>query len=112
MYPIEFHLEEKIQIVDEKARILENEKAKEVCVVITNERFFLFEDGNRKMDSKEVLRITRAICPLPSYEKLLEVELSFILKIEEGEYNKYILENGNYFYLESDTIYQYLKENQ
>ena len=45
MYPIEFHLEEKIQIVDEKARILENEKAKEVCVVITNERFFLFEDG-------------------------------------------------------------------
>ena len=34
------------------------------------------------------------------------------LKIEEGEYNKYILENGNYFYLESDTIYQYLKENQ
>jgi len=54
----------------------------------------------------------RAISPLPSYEKLLEVELSFILKIEEGEYNKYILENGNYFYLESDTIYQYLKENQ
>lgn len=112
MFPIEFYQDEKIELVEEHARLLEDETDKEVCVVITNSRLFLFEDGNRKSDSKEVLRITRAISPLPSYEKLLEVELSFIKEIEDGDYNKYILQNGNYFYLQNNTVYQYLKENQ
>lgn len=112
MFPIEFHPNEKIEFVDEQARLLENEIAKEICVVITNERLFLFEDGNRKSDSKEVLRITKALSPLPNYEQILEVELSFIKEIEEGEFCKYILENGNYFYLQSTFSYQYLKENQ
>lgn len=112
MFPIEFYQDEKIELVEERTKLLEDDTVKDVCVVITNLRFFLFEDGNRKSDSKEVLRITRAISPLPSYEKLLEVELSFIKEIEDGEYPKYILKNGNYFYLQSDIIYQYLKENK
>lgn len=110
MYPIEFNQEEKIELVDNEAKLLKEDTSKEVCAVVTNKRLFLFEDGNKKIDSKEVLRITKAISILPSYEKLLEVEFSFIKEIEDGDYKKYILKNGNYFYLQSDFIYQYLKE--
>ncbi len=107
MYPIELETNEMIEIVDEHAKLLEDGKEKEICVVITNKRFVLCEDGNKKMDSKEVLRIIKAASYLPNYEKLLEVELSFIDRIED---NKYILKNGNYFYLNSEIIYSFLKE--
>ncbi len=107
MYPIELEQNEYIEITDETATILEDGKEKEVCVVVTNKRLMLFVDGNKSMDSREVLRIVKAASYLPSYDKLLETELSFIDKIEG---NKYVLKNNNYFYLNSDTIYKFLKE--
>ena len=50
----------------------------------------------KKLDSRDVLSIIKVFSHLPSYEKLLEAELSFIDRIED---NKYI--NSNYFYLYS-----------
>lgn len=110
MYPIKLEENEAIEVVDEHAKLLEDKEAKEICVIVTGRRLLLLEDGNKKVDSKEVLRIIKAVSYLPSYEILLEVELSFIKEIEDGDYKKYVLENGNYFYLQSDTIYKYLKE--
>lgn len=107
MYPIEFEDNEQIEMTDDHATLLEDDKEKEVCIVVTNIRLFLFTDGNKNMDSREVLRIVKAASYLPSYDKLLEVELSFLDSVED---NKYILKNGNYFYLNSDLITTFLKE--
>lgn len=111
MFPMDLEESEKIVLVDDKAKLLGDAKEKAVCVVITTNRFIIYEDGNKQVDSKEILRITKGMTCLPDYDKLLESEVTFFEQIVRGEnFDKYVFQNGNYFYLRSDVIYHYMKE--
>ncbi len=112
-FSINLNENEQIAIIDQAALLLWNNKKRKVCIVVTNFRFIIYFDINKEDSQSEMLRISRAISYLPKYEVLLELNKEEIIKIEkETEFDKYILKNNNYFYLNSEKIYNHINQKK
>lgn len=101
MYNINLLENETIEVSDNQAKIIVNDKILDIAFVKTNKRLLILKDTNKDIDSYEVLRITRAISYLPNFEIIFEVDLNNIETINDNEFK---LKDGKEFSIISDIV--------
>ena len=109
MYNIELKSNEQIiEIFDDILLKTGNDNIN-VSVILTNIRFIILSIPK----DKESFRVGRVINN-PNYKEIIfETDINNIIDIEkEDDYYKYILKDTNYFYLNSNKIYNFLHQNK
>lgn len=101
--------EEVINIFDDILLKIGNDNI-DVSVIITNMRFIILSLPK----DKESFRVGRLLIDKPmSKEIIFETDINNIINIKkEDDYYKYILKDTNYFYLNSNKIYNFLHQNK
>ena len=108
MYEFEKLPNEEIVIISDDSLLKVDQDNIPISTIITKKRMLLLDYPKKSNDFNEVMRIAKGMDYIRKKEVLLAVLLTEISKIEKDEdYDKYILNNGNYFYLKDDTIKQY-----
>lgn len=103
MYNINFLENEIIELDDNSAKIIVNDKILDIAIIKTNKRLLILKDTNRDIDNYEVLRITRAVSYLPNFELIFEIDLNNIEIIDNNEIK---LKNGKEFTIISDVVFK------
>lgn len=109
MYNIKLKNNEQIkEIFDDILLKIGNDNI-DVSVIITNIRFLILSIPK----NTESFRVGRVINN-PNYKEIIfETDINNIINIEkEDNYYKYILKDTNYFYLNSNKIYNFLHQNK
>jgi len=109
MYNYELKSNEKIERIFDDILLKTNKDILNVSLIITNMRFIILSIPK----DMESFRVGRMINYQNTKEVIFETNLSNIKNIEkEEDYCKYILQNNNYFYLNSDEIYKFINQNK
>ncbi len=103
MYDFKKKKGEKIELIEDNCTLIVDEKEIELSVILTNMRL-VFLDYPNNYDYQETLRISKGVNYMRKKEELYSIYLSDLLKIEKNTFDKYILTNGNYFYLKTKEI--------
>ena len=109
MYNIELKNNEQIiEIFDDILLKTGNDNI-DVSIIITNMRFIILSIPK----DTESFRVGRVINN-PNYKEIIfETDINNIINIKkEDNYYKYILKDTNYFYLNSNKIYNFLHQNK
>ena len=106
MYEFDKLKDEEIVVVSENAILKVDSEDKEITVIVTNKRILLF--GEDRFNYQESLRVSKGTDYLPKRVLLFSAYVSDIRLIEE-DYDKYILSDGNYFYLKDNSIKKFFK---
>lgn len=109
MYNIKLQDNEQIkEIFDDILLKISNDNI-DVSVIITNIRFLILSIPK----DTESFRVGRVINN-PNYKEIIfETDINNIINIEkEDDYYKYILKDTNYFYLNSNKIYNFLHQSK
>ena len=102
MFDFELLKEEEIVLTTDNIVITRNGKNTKYSAVLTNKRLIFFDKLNDSLDS---LNISTAIGAVPTLFPQEEIELSTIKSIDfDDDKDKYILKDGNHFYLYDEDI--------
>ena len=109
MYNIELKNNEQIkEIFDDILLKMGNDNI-DVSVIVTNMRFIILSIPK----DIESFRVGRVINHPSHKEIIFETDINNIIDIEkEDDYYKYILKDTNYFYLNSNKIYNFIHQNK
>ena len=102
MYNFEKMEHEIIDLIEDDCILLCDGTEKNISVILTNFRLILFDYPSD--DYREVMRISRGMNYLKSKEPFLSINLEDLVKVEQRGYDKYILSNGNYFFLKTKLL--------
>lgn len=107
MYNFKKLKNEKIELIEDNCILLYEGKKRDVSVILTNMRLILLDypDGT---DYQETLRVSRGVNYMRNKEEFFSLNISDIINIEK---DKYLLNNGNYFYLKTKEIGKKIQEN-
>lgn len=100
MYEFDKLKNEKIVLISDNSFLKINDNWNSISTIITNKRLLLLDYPSKVSNYQETMRVSRGMDYIQKKEVLFKVNLNEILKIEKD--NKYLLKNGNYFYL-NDT---------
>ncbi len=98
---------EEVKLLSDKSFLKKGNKEIPITTLITNKRMMLFDYPR----DEESFRSGSLINPIVRMKKeiIFETPLSEIERIEDTDNgSKYLLKNGNYFYLIDKTITQYI----
>ena len=102
---------EEIIIISDDSVLMVNNEEKIISSILTNQRLLLFDIPSKSNNYQEVLKISRGVNYISQKELILSIELKDIVDIvEEKDYDKYILNNTNFFYLRDLEIKNKIKE--
>ena len=101
MYNLGLDMNEGVLIIDNDAKMKENNRYVDVAAVLTNKRLIILKDINKHVDSFDFLRIS----PLPEYEIVMEMDIEDIKDITE---EKVYLKDEKVIDLISEEINAYL----
>ena len=109
MYNYELKENEKIIKIFDDILLKKGNDNIDVSIIITNMRFIILSIPN----DIESFRVGRVINN-PNYKEIIfETDINNIIDIEkEDNYYKYILKDTNYFYLNSNKIYNFINQNK
>ena len=102
MYNFEKMEHEIIDLIEDDCILLCDRTEKNISIILTNFRLILLDYLSD--DYREVMRISRGMNYLKSKEPFLSINLEDLVKVEHGDYDKYILKNGNYFFLKTKLL--------
>lgn len=107
MYNFKKLKNEKIELIEDNCILLYEGKERDVSVILTNMRLIILDypDGT---DYQETLRVSRGVNYMRNKEEFFSLNISDIINIEK---DKYLLNNGNYFYLKTKEIGKKIQEN-
>lgn len=112
MYEFVKRENEEIIIISDDSILKVNDEEKNISSILTNQRLLLFDIPSKNNNYQEVLKVSRGVNYISQKELILSVELKDILDIvEEKEFDKYILNDTNFFYLRDLMIINKIKEN-
>ena len=89
---------ELIKLIKDNCLLLFDGQKRSISVIFTNYRLILLDYPN--YDYKEVLKISKGMDHLK--KKIFSINLSSISMIEKDKFDKYILNDGNYFRLKTN----------
>ena len=95
---------EKIKYISDNATLKKDKDFIDISVVLTDKRLILLDYPSGINNFEEVLRISRNVEYNREKEPILIVKLEDIDHIENEELDKYILKDGNFFYLQDDEL--------
>ena len=109
MYNYELKENEKIIKIFDDILLKTGNDNIDVSIIITNIRFIILSIPK----DTESFRVGRVINN-PNYKEIIfETDINNIIDIEkEDNYYKYILKDSNYFYLNNNEIYNFIKQNK
>ena len=92
--------------------ILKKEECdKNISSIVTNKRLLLFDFLSDANDFQEALRISHGLDYIKKKEVILSVFIDDIARIiNELDYDKYILKNGDYFFIKGDGLSSFLRK--
>lgn len=84
---------------------------KSISSIVTNKRLLLFDFLSDLNDFQEALRISHGLDYIKKKEVILSVFIDDISSINnELDYDKYILKNGDYFFIKGDGLSSFLRK--
>jgi hypothetical protein len=102
---------EEIIIISDDSVLMVNNAEKSISSILTNQRLLLFDIPSKSNNYQEVLKVSRGVNYIKQKELILSIELNDIVDIVgEKYYDKYILNNTNFFYLRDLEIKNKIKE--
>lgn len=102
---------EEIIIISDDSVLMVNNAEKSISSILTNQRLLLFDIPSKSNNYQEVLKVSRGVNYIKQKELILSIELNDIVDIvSEKDYDKYILNNTNFFYLRDLEIKNKIKE--
>jgi hypothetical protein len=102
---------EEIIIISDDSVLMVNNAEKSISSILTNQRLLLFDIPSKSNNYQEVLKVSRGVNYIKQKELILSIELNDIVDIvSEKDYDKYILNDTNFFYLRDLEIKNKIKE--
>ena len=102
---------EEIVLISDNSILKMEEKELLISTIITNKRMILLDFPNKSKNYEEMMRISRGMDYIMKKEPILIITLHDILTIvEENGFDKYVLSNLDYFYLNDADIKNKIKE--
>lgn len=96
---------ENILLISDDSILLKENVEKNISVIITDRRMLLLDYPEKSNNYEEALRTSRGSEYMLKKEPIFIIELDKIKSVEQdSNYDKYILIDANYFYLEDDNI--------
>ena len=99
---------EEIKEIIDGARLLVAEEEKEISVIVTNQRVVFLEYPKDSVD--ETLRVSRGVQYMKRMEEFFNFNLSDLKEIIPDEYDKYMLKDGNYFFIKCTKLRELLNK--
>ena len=111
MYKFIKRVNEEIIIISDDSVLMVNNAEKSISSILTNQRLLLFDIPSKSNNYQEVLKVSRGVNYIKQKELILSIELNDIVDIvSEKDYDKYILNDTNFFYLRDLEIKNKIKE--
>lgn len=105
MYDFNLLENENIIIISDEALLKKSNNIKKVSVIITNYRFIILS----LPEDLESFRFGRTIMHPIKKEIIFDTPIESIDRVEKGkDFDKYILKDSNYFFLDDNGIYNYI----
>ena len=105
MYEFEKLENEKIKLITDEVYLLKNDKKVLISAIVTDKRLILLDYEDRSNNYEEALRVGMNMDYLKKKYPILIVNNNDIKSIKETKYyDKYILNNDNYFNIENKEI--------
>ena len=102
---------EEIILIKDESILKKDDKEVIISTIVTNKRLLLLDYPEKSNNYEEVLKISRGVDYILQKEPILVVNLKDITNIiEENDFEKYVLNYSNYFYLKDNDIKSKLKE--
>jgi hypothetical protein len=95
---------EKIKYISDNAILKKDKDYINISVILTDKRLILLDYPSAVNNFEEVLRTSRNVEYMREKEPILIVNLSDIDHIDSEEFDKYVLKDGNFFYLQDDDL--------
>ncbi len=92
---------EEIKYISDYALLRKDNEYVNISVILTNKRLILLDYPSGVNNYEEALKTSRGMDYLKKKEPILAVNLEDIKNIES---DKYILKDGNYFFLKEDKV--------
>ncbi len=105
---------EEVILISDNSLLKKDNDNLNISTILTNKRLILLDYPNPVNNYEEVLRTSRNMDCIKQKEELYSVSLEQIKTIyQEDNYDKYILNNGDYFFLNDkdikEKIIEYIK---
>ncbi len=105
MYNFNLLENEEIVLISDNSILKMDEKDVNISTVLTNMRLVFLDYPSNTNNYEEVLRTSRGVDYIKKKEEFYSVRLEEIKDIvKNDDFDKYILENGNYFLLKDEAI--------
>lgn len=105
MYKFEKLDNEEITLISDASLLKVDEKQTNISTILTNKRMILFNVPSSINNYEETLRTSRGVSYMEYKEPILIIDLGDIENIElNDDYDKYILNTKDYFYLNDKDI--------
>ena len=102
---------EEIVLISDDSILKVDGNDKNISTILTNQRLLLFDYPSSVNNYQEAMKVGRGADYIKQKELILDVYISDIVSITlEDGYDKYLLENTNYFYLKDIQIFQKISD--
>lgn len=109
MYEFQKLVDEEILFITDDTVLKKANNDIKVSLVVTNKRLLLLDYPSKVNNYQENLKGARVLNYLSKKEVILEVFLCDIDVIEKADdYDKYVLKNGNYFFIRNSEVRKYV----
>lgn len=102
MYKFKKMKNEEIILIEDDCALIYEDNKRNISVILTNMRLILLDYLTNGYE--EDLRLSRGVQYLKEKEELRSFNLNEISEIVKGDFDKYILNNSNFFYLKTKDI--------
>ena len=112
MYEFVKRENEEIIVISDDSILKVDNVEKNISSILTNQRLLFFDNPSKSNNYQEVLKSSRGVNYICQKELIFSIELNDLLNIvEENNFDKYILNDTNFFYLRDLMIKNKVKEN-
>lgn len=102
---------EEIILISDESRLKKNEEEIIISTILTSKRIILLDYPDKSNNYEEVMRISKGADYILKKEPILIINLNEIKTLEEDDdFDKYLLKNSNYFYLNDPMVKSRIKE--
>ena len=102
---------EEILLISDESVLKKEDKEETISTIVTNKRLILLDNPDATNNYEEALRTSRGIDYVLQKEPILVVNLDEINDIiNENNFDKYVLNTSNYFYLSDNEIKHKINE--
>lgn len=111
MYEFQKNDNEEIVLISDNSILKKADKNILISIILTNKRMILLDYPVKSNNYEEAMRTSRGTSYILKKEPILIIDLKEIESIiEDDDFDKYVLDTSNYFYLKDISVRNKIKE--